>query len=83
MRPADDCEEPAPEHRQHQIDAGQRARPVGDDHDDAAARPHAEDRLRQRLFALGVEVRVGLVEDDEERVAEQGARQGDTLPLAG
>ena len=42
----------------------------------------ALDRLAHELGALGVEIGRRLVEDDERRVAEEGAREGDPPPLA-
>ena len=33
-------------HHEHKVDAGKGAGPVGDDHDDAAARPDTHDRGR-------------------------------------
>ena len=56
---------------------------MGDDDGDAAAPADRQDRLGQRRVALGVEVGVGLVEDDEERVAIERAGQRDALALAG
>ena len=58
-------------HDQSMVDAGDRARAMGDHHDDAAARAHAEDGVRQRLVAFGVEIGIGLVEHDEERIADR------------
>ena len=51
--------------------------------DDAAALAHAEDCLRERLVAVGVEIGIGLVEHDQERVAVERARERDALALAG
>ena len=70
-------------HHQDQVDGGERARPVRDDDDDAAARAHAEDGAGQRLLALAVEIGVRLVEHDQERVAVERAGQRDALALAG
>ena len=42
----------------------------------------ARKRVGQRLLAGGVEIGVGLVEHDQRRVAEEGARQRDALLLA-
>ena len=47
------------------------------------ALPHPEDRLGQGVLALGVEVGVGLVEHDEERIAVERAGQADALALPG
>ena len=67
---------------EHVVDAGQRARAVRDDDRDAAARAHTADRTGQRLARRRVEVRVRLVEHDQERVAVEGAGQRDALALA-
>ena len=42
-----------------------------------------QDRAGQRLVALGVEIGVGLVEHDQERIAIERARQRDALRLPG
>ena len=73
----------AVDHGERHVDAFERARPVRDDDGDAAAPAHRQDRLGQRRVALGVEVGVGLVEDDEERVAIERAGERDALALAG
>ena len=70
-------------HDQNVVDAGDGARPMRDHHDDAAARAHAEDGAGQRLVAFRVEVGIGLVEHDQERIAIERARQRDALRLAG
>ena len=44
---------------------------------------HAGDRLGQRVFALGVEVGVGLVEHDQERIAVERPGERHALALAG
>ena len=54
-----------------------------DDDGDAAAGADAGDGARQRLLALGVEVRVRLVQHHQERIAVERAGEGDALPLAG
>ena len=43
-------------HHQQPIDAGNRARAVRDDDDNALALPHAQDRLRQRFLAVRIEI---------------------------
>ena len=63
------------------VDGGECARSMRDHDDDAAAPAHAKYRLRQRRLAVGVEVRVGLVEHDEEGVAVECARERDPLLL--
>ena len=65
------------------IDAGDRARPMGDDDDDAAAVAHAHDGLAERFVALGVEIGVRLVQHDQERIAVERARERDALRLPG
>ena len=52
-------------------------------HDNALARPHADNGARERLVAFGVEIGVGLVEHDQERVAVERARERNALRLAG
>ena len=61
--------------------AGERARPMGDDDDDRAAPRAPRGSPGQRLFALGVEVGVRLVEHDQERLAVERAGQRHPLPL--
>ena len=63
------------------IDGFKRLRAMGDDDDDPAAATHVQDRLCQRLLALGVEIGGGLIEHDQERFAVEGTREPDTLPL--
>ena len=65
------------------VDSCERARPVGDHHGDATSRLDADDGLGKGGFAFGVEVRVRLVEDDEERIAVERAGQADALALPG
>ena len=52
------------------------------DHD-PAARAHAENGLGERLLAFGIEIGIGLVEHDQERLAVERARERDALPLSG
>ena len=56
---------------------------MGNDDHDAAARAHAENRLGQRLLAFGIEIGIGLVEHDQERIAIERARERDPLLLSG
>ena len=70
-------------HHQQEIDAGDRARPMRDDDDDAAARATREDRLGQGFVAFGIEIGIRLVEHDQERIAVERARQRDALRLTG
>ena len=67
---------------EHPVGPPQRLRPVGH-HDRGGARllEPVEGRHEQRL-ALGVEVRVGLVEHDQARLAVEGPGEADPLPLA-
>ncbi len=69
-------------HHEQEVDAGDRTRPMGDDDHDPAARAHAEDRLGQRLLALGIEIGIGLIQHHEEGVAKERACQCDALLLA-
>ena len=59
------------------------ARTMGHDDDDAAAGPDTQDGLREGLLALAVEIRIRLVQHDQERIAIERAGQRDALPLAG
>ena len=70
-------------HDQNLIDAGNGAWAVGDDDDDALAFAHAENCAGQRFVALGVEVGVRLIENDQERIAVDRAGERDPLRLAG
>src|SRR5689334_1092781 len=71
--------------REHQdlVADGQRGWPVRDQDDDRAAVLRGRNRLMERRLALVVEVRVRLVEYDQERIAIESARQRDALPLPG
>lgn len=53
------------------------------DNHDAAPRPHSQNRLGQRLFTFMIQIRVRLIQDDQERIAIEGARKRNTLPLPG
>src|ERR1700682_4647018 len=55
-------------HGKHEGATLQRARPVGDDDDNAAALAYRQDRLGQGGVAFGVEIRVRLVENHDERL---------------
>ena len=48
-----------------------------------AARAKAEDGAGQRFVAFGIEIGIGLVEHDQERIAIKRARERDALRLAG
>jgi hypothetical protein len=50
--------------------------------DDGAPRFDAGDRLQQGRLTFAVEIGVRFVEHNEERVAIQGTRQRDALPLS-
>ena len=67
---------------EHAVGDGQDAEPLGDDDDGRAPCLHLGDRLAQRFLAFGVEAGIGLVEDDEARIAEEGARKPELLALA-
>jgi hypothetical protein len=54
-----------------------------DHDDDGAARAQAENGAGQRFVAFGVEIGIGFVEHDQERIAIKRARQRDALRLAG
>src|SRR5262249_8817278 len=62
------------------VECGNRTWAMRDDHHDAAALSQCADRSYQAVFTVGIEIRIRLVEYDQERVAEYGARQ--TYPLA-
>ena len=70
-------------HHEHGVDAGQRARPMGDHDDDAAARANAQDGARQRLVAFAVEAGVRLVEHHQEGLTIERPGKPDPLALAG
>ncbi len=53
-----------------------------DDDHDPAARPNAENGLGERLLAFGVEIGIGLVEHDQERLAVERARERNSLLLS-
>jgi hypothetical protein len=54
---------------EQEIDALQRAQTVRNRHNVTPTRARGKNRLRQRPFALGVEIGVGLVEHEQERIA--------------
>jgi hypothetical protein len=56
---------------------------VSDDDRDAVPGAHAEERLGQSLLPRAVEVRVRLVEDDQEGIAVKRAREPHPLALTG
>ena len=49
----------------------------------ATPRTNAKNGLCQRLLALGIEVRIRLIEHNQERLAIERARQCDPLALSG
>src|SRR5215218_5443239 len=59
-----------------------RGQPVGDDDRGAAGEQPPQARL-DPAFRVDVDVRGGLVEDEDPRVGDQGAREGHELALAG
>ena len=70
------------EHQQL-VERGHGAWPVRDDDGDAAVGADPGDRVGEGRLAFGIEVGVGLVENEEEGVAEQRAGEADALALAG
>jgi len=44
---------------------------------------HAQDRARQRLLALAIQIGIRLVEHDQEWIAVKRARERDALALSG
>ena len=54
-----------------------------DHHHDGAARAQPENGARQRLVAFGIEIGIGLVEHDKERIAIERARERQALRLPG
>src|SRR5438445_11833990 len=52
------------------------------DDDDALVATQDRDGATERVLAVGIEIRVRLVEYDQERVAEDGAREANALALA-
>mgnify|MGYP000898513229 CR=1 FL=1 len=68
---------------QNLVAGGKRRRSMRGHDNDASASPNRADRRFQRRVAIGIEVGVGFVENDQKRVAIEGARQGDPLPLPG
>src|SRR5690606_37112193 len=61
---------------------GDRARPVSDDDKRSAAVLRRKNGVRQSDLAFRIKVRIGLIENDERRIAKQRARKADTLALA-
>jgi hypothetical protein len=74
---------PALGHDEDIVDAGDCTWPVRDRHCDRAASAQPKDRARQRLVALGIKVRIGLIQHDEEWIAIERAGKRDTLCLSG
>src|SRR5215831_19044651 len=70
-------------HLHDQIDARKRARAMRDDDHDPPACAHAQDRAGERLVAFTVEIGIGLIQHDQERIAIERARERDPLPLPG
>ena len=56
---------------------------MGDDDGDGAAGPQPEDGAGQRFIAFGIEVRIWLVQHDQEWIAVESARECDALRLSG
>src|SRR5690606_23585325 len=74
-------DDPAVFHQQNQIGAPDRGQPVRD-HERRPAREEARHRRLNQLFAFGVEVARGLVEDEDARRGEDRARDRETLLLS-
>jgi hypothetical protein len=55
---------------------------MGYDDDYAASIAHASDSLRQCNFAIRVQIRVGLIQNNEKGIFVESAREGNSLPLA-
>ncbi|MNY10218.1 hypothetical protein D3C86_1431790 [compost metagenome] len=75
------AQHPAVTHHHHQIDAFDGAGAMGNDDDDAAARPDVANRIAQGSFAFTVQIGVRLIEKDEEGFAKQGTGKADALFL--
>ena len=69
-------------HCQHVVHSRQRAWSMRDDDHDPAARANAENGLGERLLAFGIEIGIGLVEHDQERLAVESARERNSLLLS-
>src|SRR5687767_9756832 len=69
-------------HRENKIERCQNAGPVRHHDDDAASRPNPLDGLRQGPLPLRVEIGIRLVQNDQEWIAIECARQRDPLALA-
>ena len=54
-----------------------------DHNQDTPTLAHSLDRLGEGLIALSIEVRVGLIEHDQERIAVEGSCQSQPLALTG
>src|SRR5271155_192104 len=66
---------------QNLVRAAYRGQAVGDDESGAPTHQVAQALLDER-FGFGVEARSGLVENQDARVGQDGARDGDALALA-
>ena len=55
---------------------------MGDHDDDAAARPNAQNGAGQGVVAVAIEIGIGLVENDQERIAVKRPGEPDPLALA-
>jgi hypothetical protein len=69
-------------HRQKEIDASDRARPMRNHDCDSPAGADGENGLGQGGIALGIEVGVGLVENHQERIAIERACERNALCLS-
>src|SRR5437762_10944840 len=69
-------------HHEYPVDCVKRAETMRGNDDDSAAGSYPQQRLRQRLFAFRIQIGVGFIEHDQERIAIQSAGKRDALPLA-
>src|SRR3954452_14496595 len=69
-------------HHQHLVDRGERTGPMRDYDRNPTPCSHICNGLREGLLAFRIEVRVGLVQHHQERIAVEGASQRNALTLA-
>jgi hypothetical protein len=67
---------------QQRIDGGKCAWPVCHHHNSRATLARVVHSLNQRSFAFGIQVGVGFIKNEQNRIAEHRPRQPDTLQLA-
>ena len=63
------------------VRAADRGKAMGD-HENGAPYHQVRERLLHEFFGFGVEFRGGLIENQDWRILQQGAGDGDALPLA-